>query len=75
VIREDLDHVEKVAGELHEDTAELIWNLAAELRAARKVIDALHAWEAMDGHFFGYTPAEGGDVGRALIAYEQAVSP
>jgi hypothetical protein len=56
-------------------TPDQVKALVAELRAAREVIKALHDWEAMDGHFFGHTPAEGGDVGRALMTYEQGMKP
>jgi hypothetical protein len=61
----DLDMLDTAAEDIHD--------VVAELRYARMVVAALQAWESMDGMFFGHTPEEGGDVGRALIAYEQAV--
>jgi hypothetical protein len=39
-----------------------------ELEAARAVIAALEYW-GMLGHFFGSTPEEGSDVGKAMKAY------
>jgi hypothetical protein len=47
----------------------------AELEAARKVIAALHRWENMPGHFFGPTPKEGSEIGHALRACDELVTP
>jgi hypothetical protein len=73
-MRVDLDNAEKVAGELHEDTAELIWDLVAELRAACEELEAARefAWA-----FDRWRDTHEGwqvvlDARNALAAYDQA---